>query len=122
MPEGALAAAIEAFRGYLDGDGEHPGLTPWDFEIGVEPPEGVDLAFDPKTKRLAVGFLALRRRVFFRWNGYGWELDEEQPPAVLDPPPGEEPSLAEVMAAIRRLEERLERLEAWLRQRLGGRR
>ncbi len=121
MPEGALAAAIEAFRGFLDGDAEHPGLTPWDFEIGVDPPEGVTLAFDPKTKRLAVGFLELGQRVFFRWNGYGWDLDEEAPPLEIEAGDPEEPTLATVLAALRALEERLDRLEAWLRAQLGGR-
>ncbi len=122
MPEGALTAAIEAFRGFLDGDEEHPGLTPWDFEIGVEPPEGVALAFDPKTKRLGVGFLRLGRQVFFRWNGYGWELDPDEPPLPLEAREVEEASLAAVLAAIRALEARLDRLEAWLRERLGGER
>jgi len=120
MPEGPLAAAIEAFRGFLDGDAEHPGLTPWDFEIGVNPPEGVTLAFDPKAKRLAVGFLALGQQVFFRWNGYGWELDEEAAPLAIEARDPKEPSLADVMAALRALEKRLDRLEAWLRAQLGG--
>ncbi len=107
---------MEAFRNFLDGDESRPGLVPWDLEVGVEPPPGVELRYRADDQSLWVHFREHGVRVRYRWDGFRW-VEEESDAA----PVAEGGDLAALVRAVRRLEERLLRLERLLEGCLEGR-
>jgi len=117
MPEAGPDAAIERFRGFLDGDEQHPGLTPWDLEAGVEAPPGVELRYHRESQTLSVRLEG--RHLRFRWDGFRWVEEVEEPHEAPTPD-----DLAEVLLAlteaVRALEDRVARIEDLLRGVLGG--
>jgi len=113
MPEAGLEAAMEAFRNFLDGDERRPGLVPWDLEAGVEPPPGVELRYRADDQSLWVHFREHGVRVRYRWDGFRWVEEESDAAPVAEGAGGGD--LAALAQAVRRLEERLLRLERLLK-------
>ena len=103
---------MEAFRSFLDGDDHRPGLVPWDLDAGVEPPPGVELRYRADDQTLWAYFREHGVRVRYRWNGFRWVEEESDAVPVAE---GEGEALAVLTQAVRRLEERLLRLERMLK-------
>ncbi len=111
---------MEAFRNFLDGDEQRPGLVPWDLDAGVEPPPGVELRYRADDQTLWVHFREHGVRVRYRWNGFRW-VEEESDAAPVAEAEDTAQTLAALTQAVRRLEDRLARLEHLLKGCLEGR-
>ncbi len=105
-----LEDALERLEGFLNGNEHYPGVLPEDIETGFfSEPEGVRLKLHGK--RLEAELLSHRLRVGFVWNGSYW-MREQNHETLPDP-------ATLLLEEIRRVAERLERLEAYLKERLG---
>ncbi len=116
MPEAGLEAAKEALRNFLDGDDHRPGVVPWDLENGVEPPPGMELHYRADDRILWAYLRDYGVRVRYRWDGFRWV--EEESDAT---PEDTAQALATLIQEVRRLEDRIARLEHLLKGCLEGR-
>ncbi len=120
MPEAGLEAAKEALRNFLDGDEQRPGVVPWDFKGDVKPPPGIELRYRDDDQTLWAHLLEHGVRVRFRWDGFRW-VEEESDAAPAAEAEDTAQALAALAQAVRRLEDRLARLEHLLKGCLEGR-
>jgi len=113
MSEAGRRTFLEEFRRFLDGDEHHPGLTPWDFEAGVDSPPGFELHYHPETQTLLVQDLKRGSRMRFSWDGFRWREEERATPLT---PESEEvgEALWEVSEVLYSLERRIKRIEELL--------
>ncbi len=111
--------ALEEFRRFLDGDEHHPGLTPWDFEAGVQSPPGFELHYHPETQTLLVQDLKRGSRMRFSWDGFRWREEEHAAPPATEPE-GVAEALWELTQALHALEQRIGRLERLIEENTKG--
>jgi len=110
---------LEEFRRFLDGDEHHPGLTPWDFEAGVQSPPGFELHYHPESQTLFVQDLNRGSRMQFSWDGFRWREKESTAPPAGEPE-GVMEALWGLTEAVMALEKRVERLERLLEEKVKG--